>query len=46
MSSDFIDYGWQDAYIQRVYSGHDRNVTKESCHINMAIFVQDAKEIL
>ena len=29
MSSDFIDYGWQEAYIQKVYSGHDRNVTKD-----------------
>ena len=29
MYSDFIDYGWLDAYIQRVYSGHDRNVSKK-----------------
>jgi len=28
MYSDFIDYGWLDAYLQRVYSGHDRNVSK------------------
>ena len=28
MYSDFIDYGWLDAYIQRIYSGHDKNVTK------------------
>ena len=29
MYSDFIDYGWLDAYLQRVYSGHDRQVTKK-----------------
>jgi superfamily II DNA or RNA helicase len=29
MYSDFIDYGWFDDYIQKVYSGHDRNVTKD-----------------
>ena len=29
MYSDFIDYGWLDAYMQRVYSGHDRNVEKK-----------------
>ena len=29
MSSDFIDYGWQEAYIQKVYSGHDRVVSKK-----------------
>lgn len=29
MTSDFIDYGWQEAYVQKVYSGHDRNVTKD-----------------
>lgn len=28
MSSDFIDYGWQEANIQKIYSGHDRIVTK------------------
>ena len=28
MSSDFIDYGWQEAYIQKVYSGHDKIVSK------------------
>lgn len=28
MYSDFIDYGWLDAYIQKIYSGHDKNVTK------------------
>ena len=28
MYSDFIDYGWLDAYMQKVYSGHDRNVSK------------------
>ena len=29
MSSDFIDYGWQEAHIQKIYSGHDKNVTKD-----------------
>ena len=29
MASDFIDYGWQEAHIQKVYSGHDRKVTKD-----------------
>ena len=29
MYSDFIDYGWLDAYIQKVYSGHDRKVSKK-----------------
>ena len=29
MSSDFIDYGWQETYIQKVYSGHDRVVSKK-----------------
>ena len=29
MASDFIDYGWQEAHIQKVYSGHDKNVTKD-----------------
>ena len=29
MSSDFIDYGWLESYIQKVYSGHDRNVSKK-----------------
>ena len=24
MYSDFIDYGWLDAYMQKVYSGYDR----------------------
>jgi len=28
MSSDFIDYGWQEAYIQKVYSGYDKIVSK------------------
>ena len=28
MSSDFIDYGWQEAYIQKVYSGYDKVVSK------------------
>jgi superfamily II DNA or RNA helicase len=29
MSSDFIDYGWLESYIQKVYSGYDRNVSKK-----------------
>ena len=29
MSSDFIDYGWHEKNIQKVYSGHDRNVSKK-----------------
>ena len=29
MYSDFIDYGWLDAYLQKVYSGHDRQVSKK-----------------
>ena len=29
MYSDFIDYGWLDAYMQKVYSGHDRQVSKD-----------------
>ena len=29
MSADFIDYGWKDSYIQKVYSGHDREVAKK-----------------
>ena len=29
MTSDFIDYGWKEAYIQKVYSGHDREVSKK-----------------
>ena len=28
MSSDFVDYGWQESNIQKIYSGHDREVTK------------------
>ena len=28
MYSDFIDYGWSDEHMQKVYSGHDREVTK------------------
>jgi len=28
MYSDFIDYGWQEEYMQKIYSGHDKNVTK------------------
>jgi len=29
MTSDFIDYGWKETYIQKVYSGHDREVSKK-----------------
>ena len=29
MATDFIDYGWLDAYIQKIYSGHDKKVTKD-----------------
>ena len=28
MYSDFIDYGWQEEHMQKIYSGHDKNVTK------------------
>ena len=28
MYSDFIDYGWKEEYMQKIYSGHDKNVTK------------------
>jgi len=28
MYSDFIDYGWQEEYMQKIYSGHDKNITK------------------
>lgn len=28
MYSDFIDYGWNESNMQKVYSGHDREVTK------------------
>jgi superfamily II DNA or RNA helicase len=29
MYSDFIDYGWLEAYMQKVYSGYDRKVEKK-----------------
>ena len=29
MYSDFVDYGWLEAYMQKIYSGHDKNVTKK-----------------
>jgi len=29
MYSDFIDYGWLDSYMQKIYSGHDKDVTKD-----------------
>ena len=28
MYSDFLDYGFLETYMQKVYSGHDKNVTK------------------
>ena len=28
MYSDFIDYGWKDEYIHRIYSGHERTTEK------------------
>ena len=28
MYSDFIDYGWKDDYIHRIYSGHERTTDK------------------
>ena len=28
MYSDFIDYGWKDEYIHRIYSGHERTTDK------------------
>ena len=28
MYSDFIDYGWNEKYMQKIYSGHDKEVTK------------------
>ena len=28
MYSDFIDYGWKDEYIHRVYAGHDKGSVK------------------
>jgi len=28
MYSDFIDYGWVETHMQKIYSGHDKNVTK------------------
>lgn len=28
MYSDFIDYGWDEKYMQKIYSGHDKEVTK------------------
>jgi len=29
MATDFIDYGWLDAYIQKIYAGHEKKVTKD-----------------
>jgi len=29
MYSDFIDYGWLDAYMQKIYSGYDKKVSKD-----------------
>ena len=28
MYSDFIDYGWSDKYVHRIYSGHERVTDK------------------
>ena len=28
MYSDFIDYGWLETYMQKIYSGHDKDVSK------------------
>ena len=28
MYSDFIDYGWSDKYVHRIYSGHERTTNK------------------
>ena len=28
MYSDFLDYGWKDEYIHRIYSGHERTTDK------------------
>ena len=28
MYSDFIDYGWDEKYMQKIYSGYDKEVTK------------------
>ncbi len=27
LTTDFVDYGWQESNIQKIYSGHDRNIT-------------------
>ena len=29
MSSDFLDYGWLESYIQKVYSGHSKKIEKD-----------------
>ena len=29
MYSDFLDYGWDEKYLQKIYSGHDKNVSKK-----------------
>ena len=29
MHSDFLDYGWDEKYLQKIYSGHDKNVSKK-----------------
>ena len=29
MAADFIDYGWLEAYIQKIYSSHEKKVTKD-----------------
>ena len=29
MYSDFLDYGWLESYMQKIYQGHDKRVTKD-----------------
>ena len=29
MYSDFLDYGWLESYMQKIYQGHDTKVTKD-----------------
>ena len=29
MYSDFLDYGWLESYMQKIYQGHDKKVTKD-----------------
>jgi len=40
MYSDFEDYGWSSGtYCQKIYQGYDRKVTKDSCDIDLAIYL-------